>query len=261
MNKNFKNKIVIVTGAGSGIGKEAAIQFARHGANVVLTSRSTEKLNQLESEITSAGGSCISIPADLTSSKETDHLVEETIKQFGRIDILLSNAGVHVKGRIADTDLSVFRESLEINFLSHVYLIQKVLPYMKQQKSGSIAIVNTLDSKKGIVGDGPYSSAKGALDLFGDILRQELNGTGIYLTMIYPGRVDTPMIENLDVPLISKKLSADLVAKRIISGIIKKKTYVVVPLAFLPIGALNQITPRTFDWLYRVFKIEGKVKK
>jgi all-trans-retinol dehydrogenase (NAD+) len=129
---------------------------------------------------------------------------------------------------------------------------------MKSANKGHIVIVNSLDAKKGIIGDGPYVAAKSALDGFGDVLRQELKTYRIFVTSIFPGRVDTPMIESIKVPWISPKISPEKVVKTMIKGLKKNKANIIVPSIYFLLGSLNDISPRLVDWFYRILKIEGQ---
>jgi short-subunit dehydrogenase len=123
---------------------------------------------------------------------------------------------------------------------------------------GHIVIMNSLDAKKGIVGDGPYAAAKAALDGFGDVLRQELKGKGIRVTSVYPGRVDTPMIKHIEAPWISPKMSPEKVARAVMKGVKRGKAVVVVPAVFFLLAPLNDMFPRLMDRAFRILKIEGK---
>jgi short-subunit dehydrogenase len=129
---------------------------------------------------------------------------------------------------------------------------------MKRQRSGHIVIINSLDAKKGIVGDGPYVSAKAALDGFGDVLRQEMKPFNIKVTSIFPGRVNTPMIESIKVPSITRKISPERVVKAILKAIKINKATVIVPSAFSFVSILNNLMPHFSDWAYRVLKIQGQ---
>ncbi|MFO7619959.1 MAG: SDR family NAD(P)-dependent oxidoreductase, partial [Bacteroidales bacterium] len=133
-------------------------------------------------------------------------------------------------------------------------------PEMKRRGKGHIVIVNSLDARKGIIGDSPYVAAKSALDGFGDVLRQELKRDGIRITSIYPARVDTPMIENIKVPWISPKVSPFRVSKAIVKGIKRNRAVVIVPASNFILGPLNNLFPRLLDWLYLKLRIEGLIQ-
>jgi short-subunit dehydrogenase len=150
-----------------------------------------------------------------------------------------------------------FERSMAINFYGALHGILTVLPHMLTRKSGHIVLVSSLDGKKGMPHDAPYVAAKFALTGFGEVIRQELATTGIHVTTIFPGRIDTPMIENLKVPWISPKFSAELVARAIIRGIRRRKAEVIVPGIYAPLAVINALAPRFMDWFVRVFHLEG----
>jgi hypothetical protein len=254
----FQDKVILITGASSGIGRATALIFAKLNSKVILASRNEEKLESLRQEIESNGGQAFVIKTDVSSFEDTQRMVMATISKWGKIDILIANAGVYVWDVSHEIDINSFCESFNTNFFGVLHAIKSVLPEMKHQGKGHIVIVNSLDAKKGIIGDSPYVASKSALDGFGDVLRQELKGGGINLTSIYPARVDTPMIENIKVPWISPKISPMKVSKAIIKGIKRNKAIVIVPSVYFLIGSLNNIFPRLCDWLYLKLRIQGE---
>jgi NADP-dependent 3-hydroxy acid dehydrogenase YdfG len=211
MNKKkyFEEKVIIITGASGGIGRAAALAFAHHQAKVVLAARNEEKLESLKEEIIAQGGQAMAIKTDIRSFSDTEGMARETIVKWGGIDMLIANAGQYVQDAPGGIDLRAYERSLAVNFMGTLHAVKSVLPEMRRRGRGHIVIVNSLDAKKGIVGDGPYVAAKAALDGFGDVLRQELKAAGIKVTSIYPARVDTPMIEHIKVPRISPKMSPE----------------------------------------------------
>jgi NADP-dependent 3-hydroxy acid dehydrogenase YdfG len=257
-NDFFKDKVMIVTGATSGIGRELALLFARFQARVVLAARRSEKLAELEKQIRSSGGRAISIKTDMSDSTDVRRLVKATLAEWNRIDIFISNAGQYIQSPIDTSEQIDFKRSFDINFYGSYYAVKEALPHMIAQNSGHFVFINSLDAKKGIVGDAPYVTAKFALDGFADVLRQEVKSSGIRVTTVYPGRVDTPMIQDLKVPWVSAKISAAEVAKAVSHGIMKRKPIIIVPRLFFPLGALNSTSPRLLDWFYSKFQLEGK---
>lgn len=254
----FQDKVVVITGASSGIGLGAALTLSKLKAKVVLASRREDKLRDLVQNIHSTGGQGLAIKTDVASSESVKDMVEQTLNHWGRIDVLIANAGQYIRGHFSEIGEKGFERSMAVNFFGSLHVIKSVLPHMLRQRSGHIVIMNSLDAKKGIVGDGPYVSAKSALDGFGDVLRQELSGSGIHVTSVYPARVDTHMIEHLQVPWISPKISPEKVVDAMIKAIERKKSIVVVPAIYFPLGALNSLFPRLLDWLYAKFRLEGK---
>jgi short-subunit dehydrogenase len=208
--------------------------------------------------IESQGGQALIFKTYICSFEDTQLMAKGTISKWGRIDILIANAGKHIQDVSHEIDIPSFKESLEINFFGTLNVIKSVLPEMQHAGKGHIVIINSLDAKKGITGDGPYVSAKSALDGLGDVLRQELNQHGINITSIYPARVDTPMIKNIKVPWISPKMPPLKVVKAIIKGIKKNKAVVTVPSVYFLLGPVNNLFPRFLDWSYGKLKIEGE---
>ncbi len=254
----FQDKVVIITGASSGIGRAAALFFAQLRAKVVLASRNIDKLKSLQEEIGARGGQALALQTDIRSPADTQRLADETMRKWGKIDILIANAGEYVRDFSGDVDMPAIERSLSLNFLGTLRAIKGVLPEMRRAGKGHLVIVNSLDAKKGIVNDGPYVAAKAALDGFGDVLRQELRSEGIRVTSIYPARVDTPMLKYVAVPWISPKIAPEKVVKAMARGIRRNRAVVIVPAVFFLLGPMNSMFPRLADRVYRVLKIAGK---
>lgn len=254
----FKEKVIIITGSSSGIGRATSLALAQYGSKVVLASRTIEKLISLKKQITSKGGQALVIKTDICSPVDINKMIKETILKWGRIDILIACAGQYVPDITNELDINKYQESMTLNFFGTLNSIKNTLPEMKCQRSGHIVIINSLDAKKGIVGDGPYVSAKAALDGFGDVLRQEMKPFNIKVTSIFPGRVNTPMIESIKVPSITRKIPPERVVKAILKAIKGNKATVIVPSAFSFVSILNNLMPHFSDWAYRVLKIQGQ---
>ena len=258
----FQDKVVIITGASSGIGRVAALSFARLNARVVLAARNAERLEAVKEEIRLQGGQALVIKTDVSSIADTQKLARETILKWEKIDIVIANAGEYIQDFSREIDIQLFEQSMALNFFGVLNVIKSVLPEMRRNGKGHIVIVNSLDAKKGIINDGPYVAAKSALAGFGDVLRQELKAEGINVTSIYPARVDTPMLKNIKVPRISPKMPPDRIVKAMIKGIKRNKAAVIVPAAYFLLGPLNSMFPRLADRAYRFLKIEGeKIEK
>lgn len=253
--------VAIVTGASSGIGRATAVGLARRGVQVVASARNTQALEALAAESRAAGGYITVVPADITDRAAVSALVGETVARFGRIDLCVCCAGAYIRGPVTGLALDRFAESMAVNFTGSLFLIYAVLPHMLQRRTGHVVAVTSVDGRKGLPLDAPYVAAKSALTGFMDVLRQELHGTGVHASTILPGRVDTPMIANLKVPLVSSKISADRVARAIIKAVQHRKTEVIVPF-WGPKSLLlaHLISPGLADWLVRVFGLEGKVE-
>ncbi|MBE0409956.1 MAG: SDR family NAD(P)-dependent oxidoreductase, partial [Anaerolineales bacterium] len=209
----LRERVAIVTGASSGIGRAAALELAKAGANLVLAARRMELMEELAPDIENLGREVLIVPTDITSKDDIDRLTSSTLSKFGRIDILIANAGVYYRAPIDKLSLAVMEKAMAVNFYGGLYNILSVLPHMQKQNFGHIVLVSTMDTKVGLPGDAPYAASKGALNIFVDVLRQELYGTGVYTTIVMPGRVDTPLIHDLKLPKISTIIPPQSVAK------------------------------------------------
>jgi short-subunit dehydrogenase len=258
-NKSFfKDKVILITGASSGIGRATALALSQFDSKIVLVSRQEERLNLVKDEIQVRGGEALVIKADVSSFEDTQKIVRDTVLKWARVDILIACAGKYFQDNTSELDIQSYQDSMALNFFGTLNVIKSLLPEMKRQSGGHIVIINSLDAKKGIVGDAPYVSAKAALDGFGDVLRQEMKPLKIRVTSVYPGRVNTPMIENIEVPGISRKIPPEKVVNAIIKGIKRNRATVTVPSAFSLVGILNNLMPHFMDWSYKVLKLEGK---
>ncbi|MGB9639626.1 MAG: SDR family NAD(P)-dependent oxidoreductase [Anaerolineales bacterium] len=257
VQKYFHNKVAVISGASSGIGKELALHLANDGAKVVLAARNEAALNDLTEKIRQLGGVALPVPTNVTQPAEVQKLIQETINQFSTIDYLFSNAGQYLRSRIVELKPETLKLSMDINYYSHVYMTLAVLPHMLKRQQGHIIFVASMDAKKGLPLDAPYVSAKYALAGFGDVLRQELYQSGVKVTIAYPGRVDTPMINHLKVPWISAKISAKECAQGILNGVRKNKAEIILPPQTYLLYYLQVFSPRLADYAVRVFNLEG----
>lgn len=253
----FLQKIAIVTGASLGIGRATALALAEHGACLALASRNVEALSAFADELKRQGRQVIVIPTDVTQREQVEALVREVVVQWGRVDILISNAGEYIRSPILDLDPADIQRSLDVNFFGGVHCVKAVLPHMLAQKSGHIVFVTSMDGKIGLPPDAPYVSAKFALTGFCEVLRQEVRDHGISVTNVLPGRVDTLMIEDLKFSWISPKLAPEAVARAILTGIRKRKPIVIVPPAAKLLYYINVFAPTLSDRLSRLFHLEG----
>jgi uncharacterized protein len=256
----FQGKVAIVTGASSGIGRATALALAEQRGWVALASRNGEALSALAEELKRQGRQVIVIPTNVTQREQVEALVEEVLAQWGRVDILISNAGEYIRAPITDLDPADLQRSLDVNFFGGVYCVKAVLPHMLAKKSGHIVFVTSMDGKIGLPPDAPYVSAKFALTGFCEVLRQEVHDSGIAVTNVLPGRVDTVMVEDLKFAWISPKISPESVAAAILNGIRKRKPIVIVPPQAKLLYYINVFAPTLSDRLSRLFHLEGWAK-
>ena len=188
----FKNKVVWITGASSGIGKALALQCAAAGAKVVLSARNKEKLEEVAKDCPDA----LVLPLDLADSSNFEALVNQVLERYGRIDFLVNNGGNSQRATADETSLEVARQLMEINYFGPMALTKTVLPVMKKQGSGHIVVVSSIAGKFGFYLRSSYSAAKHALHGFFDSLRLEEENNGIKVTIVCPGKINTNMSIN-----------------------------------------------------------------
>jgi len=186
----FQDKVVIITGASSGIGKELSLQLAAQKAKLVLAARHAETLDAVAAQCRTIGGEAVTVPTDVTDPEQCRRLVERAAG-FGRIDMLVNNAGATMWARVDEvTDLSIFEKVMRTNYLGSVYCTYYALSHLKQAR-GRIVGVSSLTGKAGVPTRSGYAASKHAMVGFFDSLRVELRGSGVSVTMVYPGFVAT----------------------------------------------------------------------
>lgn len=253
----FANKVAIVTGASTGIGQAIALALAKEDACVALAARREASLLELAKEIETQGSKALALRTDVTQPEQVEAMVERVLAQWGRVDILITNAGEYIRGSIAELDPADLQRSLDVNYFGGVYCIKAILPHMIAQKGGYIAAITSMDGKIGLPPDAPYVSAKFALTGFLEVLRQEAREHGIAVTNVMPGRVDTTMIEHLQFSWVSPKISTESVARATLDGIRKRKPIVIVPPQAKLLYYINVFAPSLSDRLSRFFRLEG----
>jgi dehydrogenase/reductase SDR family protein 7B len=180
----MKNKVVIITGASSGIGRALAVEFDRLGANLAIAARNQAKLNQLSSAL--QGKDHLLIQADVTVEKDCENLISSTIKKYGRIDVLINNAGISMRAIFESVDLSVLRKLMDTNFWGTVYCSKFALPYLLQSK-GSLVGVSSVAGYKGLPGRSGYSASKFAIHGLLEVIRIENMKKGLHVLIACPG--------------------------------------------------------------------------
>ena len=155
----MKDKVVIITGASSGIGKALSFEMAARGASVVLAARSKDKLCEIESELKANGASVIAIPTDVSREDDCQRLVDDTVEHFGGIDVLINNAGISMRALFEQSGLDVIRRLMEVNFWGTIYCTKFALPYLLKSK-GSVVGVSSIAGNKGLPGRTGYSASK-----------------------------------------------------------------------------------------------------
>jgi len=189
----FANRNVVVTGASSGIGSDVALAFGERGAKVALLARRKELLSELADKIAKAGGAGVAIACDVTDRKQVRRAVDEANDALGGIDILVNSAGVLLPSKFEEMDPRDLKKMLDVNLFGTVHAMQAVLPLMRKKGRGHIVNIASLAGRRGMSPLGGYCATKFAVTGLSEAVRTELFGSGINVSLIMPGLVDTPM--------------------------------------------------------------------
>ncbi len=252
----MQNKVVIITGATSGIGRGCAEVFGKAGAKIVFTGRDEKRMNAVKSALSSLGIEHTGYIMDVSIESENRSLVDETIKKYGRIDVLINNAGISMRALLEDLDMKVFRKIMEINFYGTVYLTKYALPYILESK-GSIVGVSSINGHRGTPARTAYTASKYAMEGFFEALRTEVMKRGVHVLVVSPGFTGTnirnaalnekgesqgesPRDEN-------KMMTSEAVAKAIMKGIMRKKRDIVLTTQGKLVVFLNKWFPGWMD--------------
>jgi len=182
----FNDKVVIITGASSGIGKACAFEFADNGAKVVLAARRENELKKVEEEIKKQGGEALSIKTDVKNIDDCKNLIDKTVEKYGKIDVLINNAGISMRAVFEDLDLFVIKELMDTNFYGAVYCTKFALPYLLKQK-GTLIGISSISGLTPLPGRTGYSASKHAMEGFLNTLRLENIKKGLNVLIVHPG--------------------------------------------------------------------------
>jgi ribitol 2-dehydrogenase len=205
MNQLLRGKIAIVTGASSGIGRAVAYEFARNGVKQVLTARSKDRLGALAEDL---DAEAIVVPADMTSPKDIRMIVERAVAEFGRIDILLANAGIYLSGDVIDGEPDAWDQLISTNVTGVFRLVHAVLPHMVAQRGGDILVTSSISGHQAIQWEPIYSASKHAIQSFVHGLRRQLLTTGVRVGAVAPGMVLNELWGLIDPAEIDEKVEA-----------------------------------------------------
>ncbi|WP_410222377.1 SDR family oxidoreductase [Pedobacter sp.] len=265
---NLKDKVVIVTGASSGIGKALAFELAKRGANLVLGARQFVSLCEITATLEKDFGiRALAVQTDVSKEEDCKMLIEQAKTTFDRIDILINNAGLSMRALFNDLDLSVIKNLMDVNFWGTVYCTKYALPEILKNQ-GSVVGVSSIAGYRGLPGRTGYSSSKFAMNGFMEALRTELLKTGVHVMVACPGftasniRVTALAKDGLAHGETSmeeeKMMSAEEVAQRICNGIEKRKRTLVMTRQGKLAVWVNKLFPTFAD--KKVFELFAKEK-
>ncbi|MPR32736.1 SDR family oxidoreductase [Salmonirosea aquatica] len=191
MSTYFNQKVVWITGASSGIGEALALELAKAGATLVLSARRVEELERVKQSTSLPAERVMVLPLDVTKFELAAEKAAEIITRFGRIDVMVHNAGVSQRSYVRDTSLDVYQRIMDVDFFSTVALTKAVLPYMISQQNGHFIVISSVAGKVGTPMRSGYNAAKHALHGFYDSLRAEVFDDNIRVTVVCPGYIKT----------------------------------------------------------------------
>ncbi|OYW15308.1 MAG: oxidoreductase, partial [Planctomycetales bacterium 12-60-4] len=197
MNDNIAGKVVVITGASSGLGEATAKLLAKNGAIVVLGARRTERIESLAEELNKAGGQALAVATDVTNRDQVKRLVETAVKAFGRIDVMLNNAGIMLLAPMEQLKVDEWDQMIDVNLKGVLYGIAAALPYMKEQKAGHFINVSSVYGHKLGPDATIYCATKHAVRALSEGLRQEVKPYNIRTTVISPGAVATELTDHI----------------------------------------------------------------
>ncbi len=252
----FKDKVVIVTGASSGIGKACAFEFSNNGARVVLASRNELGLKKVKEEIDKRGNRALVVKTDVRRVDDCMNLINKTVEEYGKIDVLINNAGISMRAVFEDLDLGVIRELMDTNFYGAVYCTKFALPYLLKQK-GSVVSVSSISGLAPLPGRTAYCASKYAMDGFFNTLRLENMRKGLNVLIVHPGFTNSNIRSsalNKDGELQNKTprkehrmMAAEKVAHIILRATLKRKKNLILTLQGKMVVWLYHGFPRLMD--------------
>ena len=258
-NMDFKDKVVVITGASSGIGNALAYEFASRGARIVMGARNTEKLEETAAQLKASGTEAVFAATDVTKEEDCELLIKLAAEKFGRIDVLICNAGISMRALFDDVDLKVLKSLMDVNFWGTVYCTKYALPYI-QASRGSIVGVSSVAGIHGLPGRTGYSASKYAMTGFLETVRIENMKKGVHVMIASPGftasnvrfaaltadgtsQGETPRDEG-------GMMSAEEVARRIANGVARRKRFLTMEFQGRATRFIKKFAPAFLDRMF-----------
>ena len=230
---NYDGKVVVVTGASSGIGEKSVAAFAKKKASVVLVARRKEKLDLVAKKLAEYNSECLICQCDISQRPQVEKMSKTVLEKFGRVDILVNNAGFAIYGPVSELKIEEIESQIATNFFGMVYCTKTFLPKMLQQHSGHIVNVASVAASFGLPGIATYCASKFAMLGFSEGLYHELKGTGVGVTVVSPIMVRTNFFNNPSFKSMPKyspaSLSSKTVAKAVVKAASSSRLEIIVP--------------------------------
>ena len=258
-----ETKVAVITGASSGIGMETALAFARKGYAVVLAARRREPLEETAQRCRQAGArGAMALPTDVADEAQVNALVDAAAKQFGRIDVMVNNAGFGLNARVHETTAQQMRRIFDVNFFGVFFGCKAVAPIMMSQRNGHIFNVSSVVGKRGSPLHGAYGAAKFAVCGLGDSMRVEMMDYGVRVTTVCPGLTDTEFFQHVEggshahqsrFKAVRRLMPPAIVARKIVSSVGKNRPQLVFTWGGKVLVAVSTLFPRLADRMMKLY--------
>jgi NADP-dependent 3-hydroxy acid dehydrogenase YdfG len=255
----LSNRVVVITGASAGIGRACAMRCARDGAAVVLSARRADRLDQAVGEIQASGGRAIAVAGDVTSETDMSALVTRAIEAFGRIDVMVCNAGIGFHGPLDQTPPSAMRRLVDVNLMGTLYAAHAAMVAMRRQGHGHIVAISSIVGRRGVEGSSVYAATKAAQIALIEALRAEFVGSRFHASVVYPVGTVTEFRDAMHrdfgyaVSGAGPRQSAEQVADRVADCITSPRAEVYPYAAGWLLAILSVVAPATADRVVRRF--------
>jgi NAD(P)-dependent dehydrogenase (short-subunit alcohol dehydrogenase family) len=261
----WQDKVVLVTGGSSGLGRMIADEFVRSGAKLAIVGLEAEAVARAADEMQAAGGSVLGVCADITKQEDVDRLFAQTIERFGRLDVLVNNAGRSMRGKVLDTTPEQFRDLMELNFIALVRCTRAAVPHLLKQR-GHVVNIGSLAAKSAARWVGAYPATKFAVAAYSQQLRLELGPQGLHVLLVCPGPIERkdarlyPLAGLEDIPesarrpgggVKTKAIPPGKLAQAILHACENRNPEIVMPGKARLLFALSQLCPSVGDWIVR----------
>jgi uncharacterized protein len=262
---SWQNKVVLVTGGSSGLGRVIAEAFAAAGAKLVIVGLEADAVQRAADEMRAAGGDVFGIQADITRQEDVDRLFAQTVERFGRLDVLVNNAGRSMRGKVLDTTPEQFRDLMELNLIALVRCTRASMPHLLAQR-GHVVNIGSLAAKSAARWVGAYPATKFAVAAYSQQLRLELGPQGLHVLLVCPGPIQRhdarlyPLEGLEDVPERARAPGAGVqvraippqeLARKILRACQRRRPELIVPGKARLLFAVSQLWPSLGDWIVR----------
>jgi len=247
----WQEKVVMVTGASSGIGRGVAVELSRRGAKLGLVARRTEMLQEIVSEFESRGGKALAVPGDVQDALAVRAAADRFREQLGHIDVLIANAGIGSTNDSAELRASEVAGVINVNVIGAANSVAAVVPEMVARGRGQLVVISSLAAYRGLPKSAAYCASKAAVSAFFESLRLDLQPRGIAVTIIHPGFIKTPLTagRHAQMPFL---MELDVAVEKILRAIEKKKKSYAFPWQLASVVRAGMIMPTSmYDWISR----------